>query len=163
MDFPVSWNLKQLATAEDLSEEIAAAEILDRHGYRACVVGDLASVVYGSDVVVSDVYIAVTDNALESALKTLLDHGYYTELQRKPRFMTISPAKDGSSGWPGYRLGRPSPREDTVGVLLIPSSVWHLDLDVTSFSSDTLLFPQSACRFPRIETYLNGEMKLFQL
>jgi len=35
----------------------------------SCVVGDLASVVYGSDVVVSDVSIAVTENALESALK----------------------------------------------------------------------------------------------
>jgi len=64
-----------------LSEEIKAAEILEQHGYRTCVVGDLASAVYGSDVVVADVYIAVADGALWSALDTLLGYGYVEEPQ----------------------------------------------------------------------------------
>ena len=159
MEFPVSWDLEQLGLSENLSEEIRAAEILERHGYRTCIVGDLASVVYGSDVSISDVYIAVADGALQSALEKLLEHGYSEEAQRKPRFRSIIPAKDSSSGWPGYRLRRPSPRKDAVGILLIPSSLWHLDLDGSYFSLDTLLFPGSMCRFPRLEPYLNGEIK----
>jgi len=161
MEFPVSWDLEILGLSENLSEEILAAEILERYGYRTCVVGDLASVVYGSDVVVSDVYIAVADDALQSALEKLLEHGYSEEAQSKLRFRSIVPTKDSSSGWPGYRLRRPSPREDAVGVLLIPSSLWHLDLSGPSFLSDTLLFPGSMCRFPRLEPYLNGKMKFF--
>ena len=159
MEFPVSWDLEQLGLSENLSEEIQAAEILERHGYQTCVVGDLASVVYGSDVAVSDVYIAVADDALRSALEKLLEHGYSEEAQRDLRFRSITPAKDSSSGWPGYRLRRPSPKEDGVGILLIPSSLWHLDLNGSSFLSDTLLFPRSMCRFPRLEPYLNGEIK----
>jgi hypothetical protein len=59
MEFPVSWDLEQLGLGEHLTNEITAAETLERHQYRACIVGDLASVVYGSKVVVSDVYIVV--------------------------------------------------------------------------------------------------------
>jgi len=156
MEFPVSWDLEQLGLSENLSEEIQAAEILERHGYRTCVVGDLASVVYGSDVAVSDVYIAVADGALQSALEKLLEHGYSEEAQEKLRFSSTIPAKDSSSGWPGYRLRRPSPRKDAVGILLIPSSLWHLDLNGSSFLLDTFLFPRSMCRFPRLEPYLNA-------
>jgi hypothetical protein len=58
MEFPVKWDLERLGHEENLTEEIKAAESLERRGYRACIVGDLASVVYGSDVVVNDVYIA---------------------------------------------------------------------------------------------------------
>jgi hypothetical protein len=98
MEFPVSWDLEILGLSENLSEEILAAEILERYGYRTCVVGDLASVVYGSDVVVSDVYIAVADDALQSALGKLLEHGYSEEAQSKLRFRSIMPAKDSNSG-----------------------------------------------------------------
>ena len=95
MEFPVSWDLEQLGLSENLSEEIWAAEILERHGYRTCIIGDLASVVYGSDVVVSDVYI---DDALQSALGKLLEHGYSEEAQSKLRYRSIMPAKDSNSG-----------------------------------------------------------------
>lgn len=158
MEFPVSWDLKLLGLSENLSEEMWAAEILERHGYYTCIVGDLASVVYGSDVVVRDVYIAVTDDAIPSALETLLEYGYSEEAQTRLDFESIGPAKDCSSGWPGYRLSGPSPRKHSAGVLLIPSSLWHLDLNGPSFLSDTLLFPQSMCRFPRLESYLNGKI-----
>ena len=163
MEFPVSWDLEQLGLSENLSEEIRAAEILERHGYRTCIVGDLASVVYGSDVAVSDVYIAVADDGLQSALEKLLEHGYSEEAQSDLRFRSITPAKDSSSGWPGYRLRHPSPRKDAIGILLIPSSLWHLDLNGPSFLSDSLLFPRSMCRFPRLEPYLNGKIKFFPL
>lgn len=156
MEFPVSWDLEQLGLSENFSEEIRAAEILERHGYRTCVVGDLVSVVYGSDVVVSDVYIAVADGALRSALEKLLEHGYSEEAQSNLRFTSNTPAKDSSSGWPGYRLRRPSPKAVATGILLIPSSLWHLDVNESSFLSDTLLFPRSMCRFPRLEPYLNA-------
>jgi len=137
-----------------LLEQIRAAEILERRGYCTCIVGDLASVVYGSNVVVFNVHIAVADDALRSALETLLEHGYSEEAQFG--FESIGPAKDCSSGWPGYRLCGPSTKRDGVGVLLIPSSLWHLDLDGPSFLSDTFLFPGSMCRFPHLEPYLNG-------
>ena len=157
MEFPVKWNLEQLGRGEHLTEEIKAAETLERCGYRVCIVGDLASVVYGSDVVVSDIYIAVADGSLRSALETLLEHGFLEEPQTTLRFRSVVSAKDCSSGWPGYRLH--GSRPDDVGILLIPSSLWHLDLNGMSFLSDTLLFPGSMCRFPRMESYLNGEIK----
>ena len=86
MEFPVTWGLEQLGLSEKLSEEICAAEILERHGYHTTIVGDLASVVYGSDVVVRDVYIAVADDAVQSALETLLKYGYSEEAQIRLEF-----------------------------------------------------------------------------
>jgi hypothetical protein len=153
MDFPVDWEIEQLK----LSEEFRAAEILEEDGYRTCIVGDVASVVHGSDVVVSDLYIAVADNELQSALKTLLERGFLEEPQTKLRFMG-STSKESNSGWPGYRLRRQPRRKDTVGVLLMPATLWNLDLDGRSFWSDTLLFPRSKCRFPRLEAYVNGKI-----
>jgi len=153
MDFPVDWEIEQL----ELSEEFRAAEILEEDGYRTCIVGDVASVVYGSDVVVSDLYIAVADNELQSALETLLERGFLEEPQTKLRFME-STSKESSSGWPGYRLRRQPRRRDTVGVILMPATFWNLDLDGRSFWSDTLLFPRSKCRFPRLEAYVNGKI-----
>jgi len=70
--------------------------------------------------------------------------------------MTNTLTKDSRSGWPGYRLRGPSPRGDNVGILLIPSTLWRLDLDGPSFDSDTTLFPRSMCRFPRLVPYLNA-------
>ena len=158
MDFPVNWEIEKL----ELSGELRAAEILEEGGYRTCIVGDVASVVYGSDVVVMDLYIAVADNELQSALQTLLECGFLEEPQTKPEFMRSTP-KEGNSGWPGYRL-RPQPRrEDAVGVLLMPATLWNLDLDGTSFLSDTLLFPRSKCRFPRLEAYVNGKISRHNL
>ena len=158
MEFPVNWELELLGLSENLSEEIWAAEILERHRYRTYIVGDLASVAYGSDVIVRDVYIAVTDDAIPLALETLLEYGYSEEAQTRLEFESIGPAKDCSSGWPGYRLSGPSSKEHSAGILLIPSSLWHLDLNGPSFLLDTLLFPQSMCRFPRLESYLKGKI-----
>jgi hypothetical protein len=79
MGFPVDWEIEQLR----LSEEFRAAEILEEDGYRTCIVGDVASVMYASDVVVSDLYIAVADNELQYALKTLLERGFLEEPQTK--------------------------------------------------------------------------------
>ena len=155
MSFPVDWEIEQLR----LSEEFNAAEILEENGYRTCIVGDVASVVYGSDVVISDLYIAVADNELQSALKTLLERGFLEEPQTKLRFMGSTP-KESNPGWPGYRLRRQPRRKDTIGVLLMPATFWNLDLDGKSFSSDTLLFPRSKCRFPRLEAYMNGKTSL---
>jgi hypothetical protein len=160
MDFPVSWNLEQLGQSEGLSEEFRAAEILEQHGYRTCIVGDAASAVYGSDVAISDIYIAVADEELQSAFGTLLGRGFLEEPQTKLRFTSTTPMKDSSSGWPGHRLVRQPPKQDTRGILLIPATFWHLDLGEGNFSSDTLLFPRSKCRFPRLESYVNGTIKI---
>ena len=159
MEFPVSWNLAQLGLSESLLHEIVAAEILERHGYRTCIVGDLATVVYGSDVAISDVYIAVADDALESALETLLEEGYIEAAQTYIGFRDLGPVKDCSWGWPGYRMRSQTLRKRPLGIQLIPSSLWHLDLNGPSYFLDTLLFPGSMCRFPRIEPYLNGEIE----
>jgi hypothetical protein len=158
MDFPVTWNLSQLGLSEDLSEHFRAAEILEEHGYRTCIVGDVASVVYGSDVVVSDLHIAVADDELQSCFETLVEAGFLEEPQTKFAFKESMPKKDSSSGWLGHRLQHQGPERDAVGILLIPATLWHLNLD-ESFSSDTLLFPQSKCRFPRLGPYLNGNKK----
>ena len=106
----------------------------------------------------SNVYIAGADGSLRSALETLLEHSFSEEPQTQLRFRSVVPAKDCSSGWPRYRL-RHGSRQDDVGILLIPSSLWHLDLNGMSLLSDTLLFPGSMCQFPRMEPYLNGEIK----
>src|SRR5271156_819496 len=143
MGFPViDWQIEieQLG----LSEEFRAAEILEEDGYRTCIVGDVASVVYGSDVVISDLYIAIADNELQSALKTLLERGFVEEPQTGLNFMGSTP-KESNPGWPGHRLGREPRNRDGVGVLLIPATLWNLDLDRMSFWSDTLLFPRSKC------------------
>jgi hypothetical protein len=82
--------------------------------------------VYGSDVGVSDVYIAVAGGELPSALEKLLEHGHPEKAQTTIRFRSITPTKDSGSGWPGYRLRHPSPTGDAVGILFIPSSLWHV-------------------------------------
>jgi len=133
-----------------------AAEVLERQGYRSCIVGDLASVVYGSDVVIGDIHIAVADDAVQSARETLLEHGYSEEAQTNLGLGSLGPAEDSTSGWPGVRLQRPSAKEHRLGILLIPASLWHLDLNGPSYLSDTMLFPRSMCRFPRLEVYLNA-------
>jgi hypothetical protein len=158
MAFPVDWEIEQLR----LSEEFSAAEILEEDGYRTCIVGDVASVLYGSDVVVSDLYIAVADNELQSALKTLLERGFLEEPQKKLRFMGSTP-KESNPGWPGYRLRPQAGRGDAVGVLLMPATLWNLDLDRESFWSDTLLFPRSKYRFPQPEAYMNGKISRHSL
>ena len=158
MDFPVDWAIEDMG----LSEELRAAEILEEDGYRTCIVGDVASVVYGSDVVVSDLYIAVADDELQSALKTLLECGFLEEPQTKLRFMGSTP-KGSKSGWPGYRLRPQQRRRDAVGVLLMPATLWNLDLDGESFFSDTLLFRGSKYRFPQLEAYVNGKISRHNL
>jgi hypothetical protein len=158
----VDWETEQLRLAEGLAEEFRAAEILEEDGYRTCIVGDLASVVYGADVVVSDLYIAVADNELQSALKTLLECDYLEEPQTKLQYMG-STAKESNPGWPGYRLRRQPRRRDSVGVLLMPATFWNLDLDGKSFWSDTLLFPRSKYRFPHLEAYMNGKVSRYNL
>lgn len=159
MEFLVNWDLEEeQGRGWNLTREIAAAETIEQDGYRACVVGDLASVVYGSKVVVSNVYIAVADDSLRSVLERLLQLGFVEEPQTQLRFRSAAPAKDCTFGWPGHRLWHPS-REDDVGILLLPASLWHLDLDGPSFFSDTALFPGSKCRFPRPVPYLNGKIQ----
>jgi hypothetical protein len=162
MDFPVSFNIEQLGLSECLFEEFKAAEILEQHGYRACIVGDAASVVYGSDLVIGDIFMAIADEQLQPAFQMLLGRGFLEEPQTNLRFMPVSdtPMKDSSSGWPGHRLRRQVPKHATKGILLIPATFWHLDLGENRFSSDTLLFPRSMCRFPRLEPYLNGTIKI---
>jgi len=156
----VDWETEQLRLSEGLAEEFRAAEILEEDGYRTCIVGDLASVVYGADVVVSDLYIAVADNELQSALKTLLECDYLEEPQTQLQYMG-STAKESNPGWPGYRLRSQPRRRDSVGVLLMPATFWNLDLNRRSFWSDTLLFPQSKYRFPRLEAYMNALIRTF--
>jgi hypothetical protein len=158
----VDWQTEQLTLSEGLSEEFRAAELLEEDGYRTCIVGDVASVVYGADVVVSDLYIAVADNELQSALKFLLEHDYLEEPQTAPQYMDSTP-NESNSGWPGHRLRRQPRRRDTVGVLLMPSTFWNLDLGGKSFWSDTLLFPRSKYRFPRLEMYMNGKISRYNL
>jgi hypothetical protein len=118
--------------------------------------------VYGSDVVVSDLHIAVADNQLQSAFETLLERGFLEEPQTKLQYMGSTP-KESNSGWPGYRLRRQPRRRDTIGVLLMPATFWNLDLDGESFWSDTLLFPLSGHRFPRLEAYMNGKISRHNL
>jgi hypothetical protein len=156
--FPVSWDLSQLGLSEGFLEELRAAEILEDHGYRTCIVGDVASVVYGSDVVVSDVHIAVADDEVQCCLETLVESGFLEVPQTKFQYKESTPMKDSSSGWPGHKLRRRQPNGNAVGILLIPATLWHLDLD-KSYLSNTLLFPQSKCRFPHIEPYLDGNKK----
>ncbi|KAI9759762.1 MAG: hypothetical protein M1840_003090 [Geoglossum simile] len=158
MDFPVSFNIAQLGLSECLFEEFKAAEILEQHGHRACIVGDVASVVYGSDLVIGDIFMAIADEQLQPAFQMLLGRGFLEEPQTNFRFMPVSdtPMKDSSSGWPGHRLRRQVPKHATKGILLIPATFWHLDLGENRFSTDTLLFPRSMCRFPRLEPYLNA-------
>lgn len=153
MELPTSCGLKQPEHFENLSEEAWAAEILERHGYRTCIVGGLALALYGSDAIVFDIHIAVADDAIHSALETLLEYGYSEDTETKLEYESIGPAKDCSSGWPGYQLSGPSPINSNF--LLIPSSLWHFDLNGPSFLSDTFIFPGSMCRFPHLESYLN--------
>jgi len=64
MDFPVSFDIEQRGLSECLFEEFKAAEILEQHSYRACIVGDTATVVYSSDFIIGDLFVAITDEQL---------------------------------------------------------------------------------------------------
>ena len=157
--FAISYGLKGYG----LFHEFRAAEILEENGYRSCIVGDAAALVYGSDLMISDIHIAVTDEQIQDARTTLLSHGFL-ELPQLDRFKVRGPTKDNSAGWPGFRLMHPTHSKSVNGaaVLLIPASFWHLELNYKNYSSVTHIYPGSSCRFPDLLFYIDGEFHVFE-
>jgi hypothetical protein len=156
--FAIKYGLKDYG----LFNQFRAAEILEENGCRASIVGDATAVVYGSDLTISDVHIAVFDEQTEDARTILLSHGFLEVPEVDWRFKAEGSTKDSSTGWPGYRLMHHSTAVNGNGVLLVPASFWHLGLSHERHASTTHIYPGSSYRFPDLFIYINGEFQGFE-
>ena len=151
MAFPVSWTLAGFGQSEYLTDQLQAAEYLEQRGFHVCIVSDVATRVYGSDTAIRNLSIAVANGEIESALGSLQEIGYQEipgELTELDKFY-----KRHSGPWPGHILSK-SPRE--IKLLLFPASIWNLETDSKDWTTNTVLFPGSRCRFPSLQFYVHG-------
>ncbi|KAJ5577130.1 hypothetical protein N7535_004056 [Penicillium sp. DV-2018c] len=104
----------------------------DRH-IKHCIAGDAVLTTLNHPLVIIHLYLAVADEQLEDALSVMLQQG----LEKRPgrdtyveKDATIAPL-----GWPGYTLQWPLAPSHAIGVSLVPSSFWHLDLSEATLIS----------------------------
>jgi hypothetical protein len=153
-DFEASFSLQE----SYLWPKLRASEILEVSGLRHCVVGEALAKVLDIPFVVFDLYLAVADEQLDDAYSILLEHKFIDIGHDDPPYVDENATKDSPSGWPGHRLIKdPTIEPSYVGVLLIPASLWHLDLGPESFSINTFLYPGTCCRLPRTLFYVDGK------
>ncbi|KAJ5561482.1 hypothetical protein N7461_000243 [Penicillium sp. DV-2018c] len=125
----------------------------DRH-IKHCIAGDAVLTTLNHPLVIIHLYLAVADEQIEDALSVMLQQG----LEKRPGRDTYveKDATIASLGWPGYTLQWPLAPSHAIGVSLVPSSFWHLDLSEASLSKNTFLHPTTRCRFPTRLLYLNS-------
>lgn len=135
--------------------EICAAEILEVGGIRSCIVGDFVTGYYGGDIFPSDVHIAIADEQLEKARCMLLKMAFIEVPQLHSRFNCPYAITESTTGWPGYKFIA-SPENDPLlpGVVIVPTSTWHLDLRPDSWHANTFLHTNTRCRVPTRPFYI---------
>lgn len=132
------------------------SECLEEHSIRHCIAGDAIIATLGYPLVICDFYLAIADSQLEDAFTIVLQQGFQVSRGRDvyvDKDATVNPL-----GWPGYRLVMPSASPFAPGVVLVPSSCWHMDLSESSFLTNTFLHTTTRCRFPKRLFYLDGKL-----
>ena len=124
------------------------AGILERAGIKLCIVGNAAVRLFGSDLVIADLDLAIADEQFDLALSILHGEGF-RDIDFDPGRLVSMPALDKPGGWVARRLQYP-PTSDNV--VLSPASCWHLEIN-----PDTTFLPcPDPYRFPRFLVYLEG-------
>lgn len=133
-----------------------AAELLESAGLQHCIVGDTVARLLGSPTCVCCLFIAVSDEQLEDGRRILLDHGHHGKSQNL-LCPSNEEARENPGGWPGHTfLSRHSVKLSGIDIMLVPASVWYLDLSPASFAANTFLHPDTSCRFPTRLFYIDG-------
>ena len=136
---------------------LTAAHTLEHAGLRSCIVGDAVPMIYGSDLCLGCLQVAVADDDFSAALTLLTDKQLYraTLPEEWPGGACFC-----AEHWPGsvcFRMGGPTGDP----LIVTRASYWHLDL---ARDETTELFSESSSkfRFPRFEFYLRGMYTMFR-
>ncbi|PWW73763.1 hypothetical protein C7212DRAFT_284154 [Tuber magnatum] len=134
-----------------LQEELSLlhpAGILEKGGIKACIVGTAALRLFGSDLLMNDLDLAIAEEDFDLALSLL--HGYgFEDIDFAPSQLRDMPALGKPGGWAARRLRY---RPFSNPITLNPARCWHLDI-----TPDTTFLPYPCpYRFPRFIPYLEA-------
>ena len=125
------------------------AGILERAGIKLCIVGNAAVILFGSDLVIADLDLAISDEQFDLALSVLHDEGF-RDIDFDSGRLVSMPVLGKPGGWVARPLQFPSSTSDNV--VLSPASCWHLEIN-----TDTTFLPfPNPYRFPHFLAYLEG-------
>ena len=124
------------------------AGILERAGIKHCIVGNAAVILFGSDLVIADLDLAISDEQFDLALSALHDEGF-RDIDLDSGQLVLMPVLGKPGGWVARRLQFPSSSDY---VMLSPASCWHLEINPNT----TFLPFSNPYRFPRFLAYFEG-------
>ena len=124
------------------------ATILERAGIKVCIVGNAAVILFGSDLVLADLDLAIADEQFNLALSVLHKEGF-CDIDFDSWQQSAMPAVGGPGGWVAHRLQYPP---SSYEVVLAPASCWHLDINPNT----TFLESPDPYRYPCFLVYLEG-------
>jgi len=124
------------------------AGILEKAGIKLCIVGNATVGLFGSDLVLADLDLAIADEEFDFALSVLHNRGF-CDIDFDSCRLAAMPILGKPGGWVARRLQCP-PSSDTV--VLSPASCWHMEIN-----PDTTYLPHAdPYRFPHFLVYLEG-------
>ncbi|RPA92295.1 hypothetical protein L873DRAFT_1794369 [Choiromyces venosus 120613-1] len=122
------------------------AGILEEAGIKVCIVGNAATMLFGSHHFIGDLDLVIADEQFELALSILHDHGF-SDIDFEDFQLGVMPALGKPGGWVARRIQYPSSPDIAA---LSPASCWHLGI-----SPDTTFLPFAApYRFPHFLAYV---------
>ncbi|KAG0633386.1 hypothetical protein HOY80DRAFT_1141456 [Tuber brumale] len=131
---------------------LVPAGVLETAGVKLCIVGTAAVQLYGSDLVLADLELAISDSQFDAALSILHARGY-RDVEFDPCNVIVMPVFGGPGGWVARRLVYP---HQAQAVVLYPASCWHLDIN-----DSTTFYPEPRpYRFPQFLVYLEALIKI---
>ncbi|RPA98086.1 hypothetical protein L873DRAFT_1769985 [Choiromyces venosus 120613-1] len=119
---------------------LAPASILEMARIKVCIIGTAALRLFGLDLILADLNLAVADKQFDSALSLLHNHSFQ-DINTDCWQQAIMPGLGKPGGWDSHRLMYP-PSSDIVA--LTPASCWHLNINPDT----TFLLESSPYRFP---------------
>jgi hypothetical protein len=144
---PDTPNIRNISNTPRDSSSVDAACILEKAGLRACTVGDIVTMHYGSDHVLGELHVAIVDEYFRKASALLRMHGFCdTKLSLNIR--DEFPTGD-DKDLPVCCLLRPP---CNTPVVLAPASFWHLDISPNT----TYPIRNPPYRVPQFLAYLRG-------
>ena len=130
---------------------LAPAGILEAAGIKVCIVGTAVLRLFGSDLVLADLDLAVADEQFDSALSLLHSCGFQ-DIEAGSWREAVMPVLGKPGGWDSRRLLYP-PSSDIVA--LTPASCWHLNINPDT----TFLLETDPYRYPHFLVYLEGNLE----
>jgi len=103
---------------------------------------------FGFDLVLADLDLAIADEQFDLALSVLHNEGF-CDIDFDPNRLACMPVLGGPGGWVAHRLQYPP---SSYNVVLSPASCWHLDINPNT----TFLQSPNPYRYPSFLVYLEG-------